>query len=494
MPSTFIIVRDDEEIDALTFVAEGLKIGRDESCELLLNHPTVSRLHAGIREIEGRFYLFHLSLSNSTTINGRVAAAEQPEAIADGDEVRIGPFFLYFRRADDALEIRVTLQIGLLVGQDEGRSTGTTAGTGSSASSKSRRAAKPSSAEVANALALFWGKRTRDKAARPSPLHPRQAPSPGKARFNWRPTRDLVRPWPFSIFIWATIIVAGLSVVAAVWYTSAYSPAPLSAPHARASFSMNPPVAERPNAGACMSCHSLRVSMDANCESCHQTQSFTATNTQAHENAGIGCITCHDEHKGQGFRPVLAAFNSCAECHNDANKKLYNGQSVHTPHGGTIGYPVVGGEWVWNGLGPEELAEKPEIAALRQPADSKQKWLSKQFHAVHLYRVRATGDVRGVENTSPSGAVTTEMSCSSCHKSFVPIDRDTPRMTCKSCHSARFDERGGQMVLAADAPNCTSCHIQHAGDKRHWNPSLLNTEEIQKLQSGAGQNSGLTQR
>src|SRR3989442_6364839 len=49
------------------------------------------------------------------------------------------------------------------------------------------------STEAVNSLKIFWDKRTREKAGRPSPLHPQTPPRPGKIRFNWIPTRDLVR-------------------------------------------------------------------------------------------------------------------------------------------------------------------------------------------------------------------------------------------------------------------------------------------------------------
>src|SRR5438034_2571027 len=111
--STFIIVREDRGLDPTTLVAQGLKIGRASGRDLLLNHPDVSRMHAGIKEIEDRFYLFNLSSSNSTTLNGRLVVLGEPEALASGDEVRIGPFFLRVERQDDALEITVTLQFGL---------------------------------------------------------------------------------------------------------------------------------------------------------------------------------------------------------------------------------------------------------------------------------------------------------------------------------------------------------------------------------------------
>src|ERR1700726_2155749 len=110
--STFILVREDRGLDPTTIEAEGLKLGRGPDCELLLNHPTVSRLHAGIKEISGRFYLFNLSASNSTLLNGRVIATEEAEVLASGDEVRVGPFFLLMDRQGDALKVTVTLQIG----------------------------------------------------------------------------------------------------------------------------------------------------------------------------------------------------------------------------------------------------------------------------------------------------------------------------------------------------------------------------------------------
>src|SRR2546430_4141399 len=64
--STFIIIREDRGVDPTTLVVEALRIGRDPDSELLLNHPTISRQQAGIKEIEGHFYLFHFSSTNAT--------------------------------------------------------------------------------------------------------------------------------------------------------------------------------------------------------------------------------------------------------------------------------------------------------------------------------------------------------------------------------------------------------------------------------------------
>lgn len=486
--NTFIITREDRSFDPVTLISEGLAIGRAPDCELNLNHPTVSRLHAGLRKIDGRFYIFHLSPSNSTTLNGKLV--EEKAALADGDVVQIGPFFLFINSEGDALSVRVRYQTAVRVG-DAKLPTGNievspdappspVAGNVNLAATGEH---SRSASESSDAMDVFWEKRKREagKVSRPSPLRPRApAPKLGKARFNWKPTRDLERPWPFSIFTWGIVVVGLLSIVAAFSYTSAFSPAPISNAHARPNLTLSPAIAREANANSCTTCHSLRTSMETNCASCHQTEAFAATVTPPHVAAGVGCVSCHSEHRGADFRPGIAPFNAnfqkgamsdqtCAGCHNDSNKKLYNGRAVHTPHGGTFGYPVVNGQWKWKGLDEEAWQQKPDnIKQLfaNWPGASENERRSAQFHALHLYRIRTTGNLGG----NSSG----ELSCSSCHKSYgAMLDRETPRTTCAACHSGKTDTQTGRTLLSADIANCTSCHVQHVRDTRHWNPSLL---------------------
>ena len=70
--STFIITREDRAEEPKTIIRQGLIIGRLPDSDIWLNHPAVSRLHAGINEVEGYFYLINLSASSATTLNGRV--------------------------------------------------------------------------------------------------------------------------------------------------------------------------------------------------------------------------------------------------------------------------------------------------------------------------------------------------------------------------------------------------------------------------------------
>ncbi len=491
--NTFIITREDRSFDPVTLMSEGLAIGRAPDSELNLNHPTVSRLHAGIRKIGGRFYIFHLSPSNSTTLNGNLV--QEKAALADGDVLQIGPFFLFIDFKGSALSIRVRYQTTVNIGEAEVLTGGqtpwpdATPTAAAGADSQADAAAAAGAAGDANeadegALDVFWEKRKREagKVSRPSPLRPRPlAAKLGKARFNWKPTRDLERPWPFSIFTWGVVVVGLLSIVAAFGYTSAFSPAPVSNAHTRASFNLSPAVAREPNANSCTTCHTMRTSMEANCAACHQTEAFAATVTASHQAAGVGCISCHAEHRGAEFRPGVAPFNAsfqkgvradetCAGCHNDQNGKLYRGRRVFTPHGGTFGYPVVGGRWKWKGVDEEAWQQKPEdlkqlVANWPVAAADEDGRRSAQFHALHLYRVRTTGGLAGVEG---------EVSCSTCHKSYgAALDRETPRTTCAACHSGKTDAQTGRALLAPDAANCTSCHVQHVRDKRHWNSSLL---------------------
>lgn len=477
--STFIITRDDRPEDPKTIVGEGLRIGRLADSDVWLNHPAVSRLHAGINEIEGYFYLINLSASSATTLNGRAIPFNEAEALTNGDEIQIGPFFLTIDQTDGALRVGVVLQFAVNVGERAVRHT--------SELYKKQLAVKhktgdliPRSPEVVNSLKVFWDKRTREKAGRPSPLHPRTPPRLGKIQFNWRPTRDLVRPWPFAIFIWAVIVVGSLSAVAAFSYKIAFAPEPISAPHMRTAFALVPAIAKQPAGSSCTSCHALGVSvankekMNGNCAACHQTEGFAPTIIPSHREAGITCTTCHAEHRGEGFRPMNAALESCSKCHNDDNKNLYNGKGVHTAHGGTFGYPVVNGVWVWKGLDAEELEAKPEIAALlkknRANPSETQQWRNAQFHAIHVHRVRVVPGISGIEDVDSGNQV---MSCSSCHQTGymgANVDRGYPRTTCARCHNTQvFDKNKAPKGIGT--PSCTSCHVQHIKDT-HWASSL----------------------
>jgi hypothetical protein len=464
----FIIIREDLVQDPVTIISDGLVIGRLLECELLLNHPAVSRAQAGIKEIDGNYYLFSLRPSNPPHLNGK--PVEQNEALAPGDVIAIGPFLLEIDLSEEGLIIKVALQIGREVASDPSNPLlGTTEKLVMPEEGK-KPAKAPRAAPLPGnkTLDIFWDKRIREagKMVRPSPLFPRAQRRSGKAQFNWRPTSDLARGWPVSLLIWGVVVVGVFSVAGVWWYANAYAPAPLSSAHSRNQMALVPAIAKQPNADSCTNCHAFSGNMDARCASCHSTEVFEATVIKPHVAAGIGCSDCHAEHRGAEFSPGLTALATCTECHNDANRRVFNGRKVGTPHGGTFGYPVISVQWKWTGLTDEEWALK-QIDVARLPTESDEQWRSKQFHALHVQRVKKVLDMPG----NARG----ELSCSSCHKSFDPIDRETPRATCAACHNGKVESGTNRQLIANNQPNCTSCHVQHVKDKRHWNPSLLVT-------------------
>src|SRR6185369_6365247 len=95
----YIIIRDDLLTDPVTVITEGLLIGRLMECELLLNHPAVSRAQAGIKQIDDSYYLFPLRPNNPVTLKGKPVVGN--EALATGDILGIGPFRIEIDDTDE---------------------------------------------------------------------------------------------------------------------------------------------------------------------------------------------------------------------------------------------------------------------------------------------------------------------------------------------------------------------------------------------------------
>lgn len=68
-------------------------IGRLPNCNILLDHPEVSRRHALVRQTEGRYFLQDLDSSNGTLVNHRLIREVELQA---GDLIQIGTFLLLF--------------------------------------------------------------------------------------------------------------------------------------------------------------------------------------------------------------------------------------------------------------------------------------------------------------------------------------------------------------------------------------------------------------
>jgi len=478
----FIIIRNDLDTYPVTLETEGLTIGRLTGNDLVLNHPTVSRTHAGIKEESGAYWIFNLSNANGTLLNGELV---EDTPLADGDLIQIGPFLLRPTFTDDALAIEVEMSLKPLpiVASGTGalQPLGEAGETGKTVVYDQRLLAQPEKTTrrgiprlsgtgmltgswtkpQEQALKVFWDKRKREalKLEVESPLKPRGKQRLGKARFNWQPTRDLQQSWSVAIIVCSAVIIIALAAVAIFAYKEAYSPGPLSAAHARGNFLITPAIAREPNSASCTTCHSRQASMQQNCASCHTTQATRATQaTQAfdpsisdkHAAAGLTCMACHDEHNGRDFRPALVASAGCTSCHHDG--MVSHGKQLHTPHGGTLGYPVLNGKWEWAGVTQAEWRRKGlrGSALRRNPME--------QFHLIHV-----------------AGRRQGRAKCYDCHTAGYEGEavRRGVRESCANCHAVNYQPASPKEAGAG----CIVCHAQH-GEEKGIKASLRRLEAV----------------
>lgn len=495
----FVIIRKDLSLDPALVESEGLTIGRLAGSDLVLNHPSVSRTHAGIKELSGDYWVFNLSEANGTTLNGELV---DQTPLADGDVIQIGPFFLYPRYVADGLLIEVEMSIkplpveasipsttssGLMVPPDQSQTVRIDPGIlaklqrDKTTPQGTRRLSgtgmltgmlKPGDAQ---ALKIFWDKRKREdgKLATDSPLKPKTKKRMGRAQFNWVPTRDLQRPWPRALFGWATLIVTVLSVGAVFLFKDAYSPGALSAPHARKEFSISPKIAQNLTASSCTTCHAVKAPLNQNCATCHSTPAFHSEISDKHTKAGLTCTACHSEHLGRDFRPALVANVACTGCHRDGSNYIspLSGQELRTPHGGTFGYPKnERGEWISREMSLAEWSRK------ELPGSPSQFGLKDRFHLIHLAgRQQGRSNCTDCHTAGFEGAALTQgvrESCAACH-GVDPAAAEAQNESAKSF----FADRGRQLLNSArtNGPLCVSCHSQH-GEEKELRASLRRME------------------
>ena len=449
-------VKFSDSLEPRSFRQDRILLGRLETCDIVLDDPTVSRIHAGVTYHHGRYVLANLSTANVLTLNGRRLTSEQSDILTDGDTIQIGPFAIVVSGVDDKITLEVQIAVASpvapVVEKDE--------------LPLPNAASSPSLDDV---VKVFWDKRTRQKEDWGTKLRPAEKPRPGKAMFNWRPTGDLRRPWRVGLFVWALLIVGVIGVVGFFKFPGAYAPEPLASAHALNFVSTG--VAATSNGNSCTTCHTPNEPVENSCIKCHTAAEFHSSNTKAHEQAGVTCTVCHREHQGTDVDLSAQAIRSCAECHNDNNKTTYNGHAVRTAHSGSYGYPVEGGSWKWKGVYSEVAAAIPEIGSSATGDPDEQSKLSRQFHTIHVARLKAPPGVAA----DSRGLVT----CSSCHKSFDPVDRVTPRETCAACHTSSPTSASSDTRFAAGSINCISCHVQHPFSTRRWN-EFLTEDAVQR--------------
>jgi thioredoxin reductase (NADPH) len=465
--SRFIIKRRDKSVDDIVLDSEGLTIGRLTGNDLVLNNRAVSRTHAGIREFNGEYWIFNLSESNGTVLNGWLV---DKTPLLDGDVVQIGPYSLLANYVQGALALVVQMDTEIhpieggatrmLFEEDLGKTVMVQVPAGikkqAVAPGGTKRfqmgtgifsAAAPAALDE-QALNVFWDKRKREagKIAPQTLLHPRTNKKVGKAQFNWRPSLDLRRIWRKSYFYWGAALVVPLSIAAVIIYESAYSPGEVSTAHSSSQMSSRA-IALKPNENSCSNCHGVTEGMQDKCVTCHTTpatqtvQGFAPVVFDKHARENIGCTGCHIEHQGGSSDLGLKSNQLCSNCHN-GNYTIKTGDKagevLPVAHGGSVGYPVVNGKWA-KMLDADQLKVRGLPETWAGPD-----WDSlRQFHAIHQF-----------------GRMNNRMSCKDCHTAGVRGEtsfRESPKAECAKCHDIVAAETGSQRIQS----NCYTCHRQH---------------------------------
>jgi len=73
-------------------------LGR-EKCEIILRDPHMSRQHANIKYLDGKFLLIDLGAANHTFVNNEMIQA--PKTLQDGDLISVGNTDLLFSLIED---------------------------------------------------------------------------------------------------------------------------------------------------------------------------------------------------------------------------------------------------------------------------------------------------------------------------------------------------------------------------------------------------------
>src|SRR5436190_6349878 len=142
----FTVTFADLDRDSLSVQKDGILIGRLDTCDIVLDDTTVSRVHAAVNFRDGKYYVVNLSSSNIITLNGRRLGPQKDDVLADGDTIQIGPFTILAGRIGDELLLVVDEQYTGLATRKTGE-----------ISIKPKRA-QPAAPELEGVLKAFWKK------------------------------------------------------------------------------------------------------------------------------------------------------------------------------------------------------------------------------------------------------------------------------------------------------------------------------------------------
>jgi serine phosphatase RsbU (regulator of sigma subunit) len=97
---TLTIVKGLNQGTIIPLEGEKFTLGRNADCEIVINMPAVSREHAVIHRLKGKFFIEDLKSRNSTFVNNQEISAKTQ--LQDGDKIKICDMVYQFKEGGDS--------------------------------------------------------------------------------------------------------------------------------------------------------------------------------------------------------------------------------------------------------------------------------------------------------------------------------------------------------------------------------------------------------
>jgi len=377
-------------------------LGRKSICQVQLNDPNISPVHAELDRRPDGVWIIDRSLGAGVYVNGQRVVEQQ---LRDGDLITIRPFEITIGLKEQICALGI-------------------------------RECAPA---TPGATAQDLPKNYRDVIERPPvPQAPHEQPSADivglphwiqpKAPI-WVPTSDILpNRFRFGMLLAALLAVLAFAAFALVSRRhSLYIPGPTAAFHSAVNSDFRCKLAASETSSDCAACHTgFRRDQTANCQSCHEE--IGLPEIPAHQCFKVACAKCHSEHMGAQFDVARNVGGGCqsAGCHvtvHQKQKQILASQGL-----------------------PAADAATPRAVAFEARFDDKED----EIHQKHL-------------NSSRLAHLDKQAKCGACHnmeegRKAKDTPKDVMRMRCLVCHGF-----GPEATLRA---RCYSCHFEHKTDPK----------------------------
>ncbi|MGI8550832.1 MAG: FHA domain-containing protein [Dehalococcoidia bacterium] len=94
LTARIVVYRSGDVPRAITLSAQAFSVGRESSCDVVVDHPEVSRLHAIIEPVVDGFRVVDPGSRNGVIVNGQ--PLREPWLLHPGDRIQIGDVDLVY--------------------------------------------------------------------------------------------------------------------------------------------------------------------------------------------------------------------------------------------------------------------------------------------------------------------------------------------------------------------------------------------------------------